>query len=78
MWSDSQCSLSIPFQYIRLAMLGYQGLLPGEFLSKNLRLMVTQHLQHLACGATAFTLWTRSAPACTFTCNVDTSVDSGS
>ncbi|KAI5985968.1 hypothetical protein EDD15DRAFT_2200347 [Pisolithus albus] len=59
-WSESRCSLSIPFHYICLAMLGYQSSLPGEFLSKNSRLTVTRHLQHLACGATAFTLWTRN------------------
>ncbi|KAI5987257.1 hypothetical protein EDD15DRAFT_2372705 [Pisolithus albus] len=32
-WSESRCSLSIPFHYIRLAMLGYQLSLPGEFLT---------------------------------------------
>ncbi|KAI5988006.1 hypothetical protein EDD15DRAFT_2172890 [Pisolithus albus] len=59
-WSESQCSLQIPFQYIRLAMMGFQVLPPGEFLGKNVKLRITRHLQHLACGATAFTLWTRS------------------
>ncbi|KAI5982051.1 hypothetical protein EDD15DRAFT_2181820 [Pisolithus albus] len=27
---------------------------------KSMKLTITRHLQHLACGATAFTLWTRS------------------
>ncbi|KAI6029751.1 hypothetical protein BKA83DRAFT_4625377 [Pisolithus microcarpus] len=59
-WSESQCSLQIPFQYVRLAMMGFQVLPPGEFLGKNVKLKITRHLQHLACGATAFTLWTRN------------------
>ncbi|KAI6029265.1 hypothetical protein BKA83DRAFT_4046997 [Pisolithus microcarpus] len=29
-------------------------------LHKSMKLTITWHLQHLACGATAFTLWTRS------------------
>ncbi|KAI6095655.1 hypothetical protein EDD16DRAFT_1719009 [Pisolithus croceorrhizus] len=59
-WSESQCSLHISFQYIRHAMTGRQVLPPGEFLGKDEKLRITQHLQHLACGATAFTLWTRN------------------
>ncbi|KAI6039701.1 hypothetical protein EDC04DRAFT_2568118, partial [Pisolithus marmoratus] len=59
-WSESQCLLDFPSEYIRLAMMGFQALPPGESLSKNAKLVVTRHLQHLACGATAFTLWTRN------------------
>ncbi|KAI5984976.1 hypothetical protein EDC04DRAFT_2914017 [Pisolithus marmoratus] len=41
-------------------MTGFQALAPGESLNKNAKLMATRHLQHLACGAIAFMLWTRN------------------
>ncbi|KAI6019428.1 hypothetical protein BKA83DRAFT_4495450 [Pisolithus microcarpus] len=59
-WSASQCPLDIPLQYLRLTMMGCRVPPPGEFLSKSMKLTITRHLQHLACGATAFTLWTRN------------------
>ncbi|KAI6041006.1 hypothetical protein EDC04DRAFT_2602047 [Pisolithus marmoratus] len=59
-WSESQCLLDFPSEYIHLAMMGFQALPLGESLSKNAKLVVTRHLQHLACGATMFTLWTRN------------------
>ncbi|KAI6111260.1 hypothetical protein F5141DRAFT_1274775 [Pisolithus sp. B1] len=59
-WSESQCSLHIPFQCIHLAMTEQQVLHLGEFLDKDVKLKITRHLQHLGCAATAFTLWTRN------------------
>ncbi|KAI5982451.1 hypothetical protein EDC04DRAFT_2592774 [Pisolithus marmoratus] len=59
-WSESRCPLDFPLEYIRLAMMGFQALSLGQSLSKNAKLMATRHLQHLACGAIAFTLWTRN------------------
>ncbi|KAI6016548.1 hypothetical protein EDC04DRAFT_2577386 [Pisolithus marmoratus] len=59
-WLESRCPLDFPLEYICLAMMGFQALSPGQSLSKNAKLMATRHLQHLACGAIAFTLWTRN------------------
>ncbi|KAI6004797.1 hypothetical protein EDD15DRAFT_2191570 [Pisolithus albus] len=50
-WSASQCPLVVPFQYLRLAMMGCRVPPPGEFLSKSMKLTITRHLQqHSHCG----------------------------
>ncbi|KAI5982209.1 hypothetical protein EDD15DRAFT_2378154 [Pisolithus albus] len=41
-WSASQCPLDVPFQYLRLAMMGCRVPPPGEFLSKSMKLTITR------------------------------------
>ncbi|KAI6027124.1 hypothetical protein EDC04DRAFT_2605991 [Pisolithus marmoratus] len=59
-WSESLCPLDTPCQYICLVMIGFRVPPLGESLSRNAKLTITRHLQHLACGAIAFVLWTRN------------------
>ncbi|KAI6000121.1 hypothetical protein F5J12DRAFT_951289 [Pisolithus orientalis] len=59
-WSESFCPLDAPLQYICLATIGYKVLPLGESLNGKVKLMVTQHLEHLAFSTVTFTLWTRN------------------
>ncbi|KAI6035401.1 hypothetical protein F5J12DRAFT_924235 [Pisolithus orientalis] len=59
-WSESFCPLDTPLQYIRLVTIGYKALPSGESLNGKVKLTVTQHLEHLAFSAVAFTLWMRN------------------
>ncbi|KAI6139164.1 hypothetical protein BKA82DRAFT_138465 [Pisolithus tinctorius] len=58
-WSGLLCPLDTPLQYIHLSMVGCKMLPSGKSLSRKVRLAVTWHLEHLAFGTVAFTLWTR-------------------